>query len=374
MTDSPWTTVEAAVARADDFLLSLRAHGREGAFRTSLVHDPARWPGVLLPGSYDALMALRLTGGLDRLSPAERDAAARFLKTFRGADGSFRNPQHTPESTFKRPEREETDRYIQFHLGNYSLGALEALGDAEPPVLDFVRWALDPAAVDAWLARRDMRDPWLEGNNIVNLASFLLLFARRGGADEAAAHASLRRLVDWHHFNQEPATGFWGVGQTHTPAGHLHAMAGATHNFHLFYALGEPIAHHRAIVDYCLTLPTSIMSACIDVDAVDILANFLILHDYRRADIRAWLSAKLAAVLAFQGPDGGFSDLRDGVRRLDGWIGGYEEPQGISNAFGTYFRLIAVAMIATVLWPGRHPWRFRRMIGIGYFPDHQSSP
>ncbi len=32
---------------------------------------------------------------------------------------------------------------------------------------------------------------------------------------------------------------------------------------------------------------------------------------------------------------------------------GYEEPQGLSNTFATWFRWIAIAMIADVLWPGR---------------------
>ncbi len=374
MMNGMWTRLDSAVERADRFLLSLRVAGRDGVFRTSAAHDPGQWPGVLLPGSYDALMALRLTGGIDRLSAAERAAAAAFLKSFRGPDGGFRNPQHTAETTYKRPERIETDRYIQFHLSNYALGALEAVGDTAPPVLDFARWALDPTALDAWLGRRDMRDAWLEGNNIVNLASFLLLLVQAGGDDERRARHALARLIDWHHFNQEPATGFWGVGQTHSAVGHLHAMAGATHNFHLFYALGETIAYHQAIVDYCLSLPTEISSACIDVDIVDILANFFVRHDYRRADLRAWLSAKLWAILAYQNPDGGFADVSEGVRRLDGWIKGYEEPQGLSNSFATYFRLIAIAMSASILWPGRRPWRFRRMIGIGFFPDYPSIP
>lgn len=374
MMDGTLRAIDQAAARANEFLLSLRVPGRDGAFRTSHAHDPGRWPGVLLPGTYDSLMALRLTGGIARLTAADRRAAADLLKSFRRPDGSFWNPQYTAETTYKRPERAETDGYIRFHLTNYALGALEALGDGEHPVLDFVRWALDPDRVDQWLARRDMRDAWLEGNNVVNLASFLLLFMRGGGSDANTARRSLARMVDWHHFNQEPATGFWGVGQTHSPTGHLHAMAGATHNFHLFYALGEPIPHHRPIVDYCLSLPTAASSACIDVDVVDILANFYVLHDYRRADIEGWLNGKLTALLAFQNADGGFADTREGVRRLDGWINGYEEPQGLSNAFATYFRLIAIAMIDSIILPGRRAWQFRRMIGIGYFPHHPSIP
>jgi hypothetical protein len=363
--------IAAAVARAEGFLWSLQApHQPAGVFRTSHAHDPARWPGVLLPGSYDALMALALTGGIARFGARERALAAAFIKRFRLGNGVFTLPEHRPENTYKRPEREETDRYIAFHLTNYALGALEALGDDEEPWLGFARPFLDPLRLDAWLARRDLRDPWLEGNNIVNLASFLLLTVKLGGDDAAGARAALARLVEWHHFNQEPATGFWGVGQGE-PRQHLHAMAGATHNFHLFYALGAPIPYTERIVDYCLGLPMPVQSACIDVDIVDILANFHAASPYRRADIEAWLAGKLAALLAFQNSDGGFADVTDGVRRLDGWVEGYSEPQGLSNSFATFFRLIAIAMIAATLAPDLRRWGFRRMLGIGYFPEQR---
>jgi hypothetical protein len=364
-----WRRIELGVRRAEAFLRGLAVPHRPGAFRTSEAQDPGRWPGVLLPGTYDSLMALRLIGGIERMPETDRRAAAIFLRSFRRADGSFWNPQLTAETIYKRPERDETDRYIAFHLTNYALGALEALGDDEEPILDFARPYLDPLRLDAWLARRDMRDPWLEGNNIVNLASFLLLLARR--ADDAPrARAALARMIDWHEFNQEPATGFWGVGQTASARGHLHAMAGATHNFHLYFALGHELNFKERILDYCLSLPTAIDTACIDVDAIDIVAHLHARHPYRRPDAEAWLRAKLESLLSFQNEDGGFADTREGVRRLDGWVQGYEEPQGVSNAFATFFRLIAIAMIATTLAPARRRWGFRRMIGIGFCQPH----
>jgi len=71
-------------------------------------------------------------------------------------------------------------------------------------------------------------------------------------------------------------------------------------------------------------------------------------------------------LLNFQNEDGGFADEAAGIRRQDGWVRGYAEPQGISNTFSTWFRWIAIAMCADVLWPGRWNWRFRRMVGVGY--------
>jgi hypothetical protein len=138
------------------------------------------------------------------------------------------------------------------------------------------------------------------------------------------------------------------------------------HNYHLWYATGRPLPHQDKAVDWSLARPPRIHSACIDVDLVDLLVHAHQLIDHRRADIVAWLRALLPELLAFQNADGGFADVRSGVRRQDGWVRGYEEPQGLSNTFATWFRWIAIAMIADLLWPAHWPWRFRRMVGIGY--------
>jgi len=350
--------VDAALRRAGDWLLGMQI--APGIFRMSASHDPLRWPGPRLVGTYDSVMALRLLGRLDEI---DRRAASAFIRSHRQSDGRFANPQMRAEDCFKKDDPAETARYIAFHLSNYSLGALEALDALDPLELAFIEPFLDVTGVEAWLARRDQRDPWQEGNNIVNLASFLLLADERG---DRRALPCLRAMLDWHHRNQEPATGYWAVGQTVSDERRLHAMAGATHNLHLFYRLDEPVPFAEAMIDDCLGLPAAAVSACLDVDPVDILVHLATFSDHRRGEIDGWLAAKLQAMLAAQRGDGGFADVLHGTRRLDGWVRGYEEPQGVSNSFATYFRCIAIAMITDHLWPGHRTFGFRRMIGIGY--------
>jgi hypothetical protein len=272
-----------------------------------------------------------------------------------------------PEDTFKKPDPAETKTYIDFHVSNYSLGALEAIGRLDAPVLDFITTYLRREFLEAWLCRRDLRDPWLEGNNIVNLASFLLLKAQTATPDTRKQIAdAMAILFDWHDRYQEPSTGFWGLGQAHDATMALHAMAGSMHNFHLYYECNLPLPYQDRAIDYALSQPPQIVSACIDVDLVDLLVHGHDCLDYRRSDSAQWLRALLPHLLAFQNPDGGFCDERTGIRRQDGWVKGYQEPQGLSNTFATWFRLIAIAMIADCLWPQWHAWNFRRMIGIGY--------
>ena len=368
--------IGAARVRSLSWYASMQAAGLpEGVARVSAAHDARRWPGMLLPGTYNGTMGRALLGGLDGMAEAKRRLLAGWLLSQRRGDGVFRIAGMLDDAVFKKPDRAETWRYIDFHVTNYSLGALECLVPGEQAVLDFIGSFLDPQVLKAWLAERDLRDPWQEGNNIVNLGGFLLMVQHDGTpARQAQASAAMQVLFDWHDRLQEPATGFWGVGQLSDPLRTLHAMAGSMHNYHLWYATGRPLAYQDKAVDYCLTQPPRVVSACIDVDLVDLLVHAYWQIDHRRGDIRQWLRALLPGLLAFQNPDGGFADEPDGPgvppRRQDGWIAGYEEPQGISNTFATWFRWIAIAMIAECLWPDWMPfeggWRFRRMVGIGY--------
>ncbi len=360
--------IDAARTRTLAWLDAIQAPDLpRGVSRISAAHDASRWPGVLLPGTYNAVMARSLLGDLATWTTPERDSLAQWLLTHRRADGVFRVPGMTDAAVFKKPDPVETWRYIDFHVSNYSLGAIDALTPDAAPLLDFARPWLDVTTLKAWLAERDLRDPWQEGNNIVNLAGFLLLMARHGDAAmKAQVETCITVLFDWHDRLQEPATGFWGVGQLSDPLRAQQAMAGSMHNYHLWYVSSRPLPYQDKAIDWSLAQPPTIDSACIDVDLVDLLAHGRMLTGHRHADIEAWLRVLLPRLLDFQNEDGGFADVREGVRRQDGWVRGYEEPQGLSNTFATWFRWIAIALIADCLWPGRWGWQFRRMVGIGY--------
>jgi hypothetical protein len=365
--------IDNARAATLDWLKAMQATGKpKGCMRISAMHDADRWPGVLLPGTYNGIMCLDLLGGLADWSAAERAALVARLEGSRLPDGRFRIEDMHEADVFKKPDIGETWRYIDFHVTNYTLGAIEALAPDRQPILEFAKDYLEERALGHWLSLRDLRDPWQEGNNIVNLASFLLLLRQHGDGRETGAawqpkvDRALEQLFAWHDRLREPTTGFWGVGQLSDKTQLLHAFAGSMHNFHIWYHEGRALEGQDRAVDYCLSLPPRIDSACIDVDAVDVLVHGWRLLDHRRNEIEEWLALLLPRLLAFQRADGGFCDVLSGIRRQDGWVKGYEEPQGHSNTFATWFRWVAIAMIADVLWPRRWDWKFRSMIGIGY--------
>lgn len=367
------TGIEQARQRSLDWLTRMQVPGRPlGVTRISAMHDVDRWPGMLLPGTYNAVMARQLLGDLVHWREDTCLELVDWLEGHRRADGIFRIPGMTDDTVFKKPLLRDTWAYIDFHVSNYSLGAIQALCPSRPQLLTFARPFLEPLTLQAWLSERDLRDPWQEGNNIVNLVSFLLGLAEQG--EQERVRQALDLLFAWHERLQEPATGFWGVGQALDPTALLHAMAGSMHNFHLWYATGRRLPYHERAIDYALSCSPSVHSACIDVDLVDLLCHGHACIHYRRQEIEDWLRQMLLALLSIQNEDGGFPDELwhpgQGVRRQDGWVQGYTEPQGISNTFSTWFRWIALAMAARCLWPNwqvvEGGWRFRRMVGIGY--------
>ena len=329
---------------------------------------------MLLPGTYNAVMARELLGDIAPMMAPEREALADWLLHHRLADGRFRIPGMTNDTVYKKPQLADTWQYIDFHVSNYSLGAVQALCPQRRALLDFVTPWLEPLHLKAWLSERDLRDPWQEGNNIVNLGSFLLRLVAQEPVMSEQVREAMAIMFAWHERLQEPATGFWGVGQGSDATALLHAMAGSMHNFHLWYATDRALPFQDRAIDYALSRPPEIHSACIDVDLIDLLVHGHRAVDHRRADTERWLRALLAQLLDFQQADGGFADepARAGAspRRQDGWVGGYTEPQGLSNTFATWFRWVAIAMAARCLWPQWQAfaggWQFRRMVGIGY--------
>lgn len=341
-----------------------------GVKRCSAFHDAERWPDMMLAATYNATHALVLSGAYQNLTKQQTDELCGFVQGFQTQSGAFRFRRMREDEIWKGIDLEYTWAYIDQHITNYAVGMLRALGrDARMP-LGFMHAQMNPDALEAWLSRRDLGNPWLEGNSVVNLAGCLI--HEMEGRDDELLGRLMETLFRWHDRWQDPETGYWGTNHPARPASLLEGMAGAAHNFHLFYYYNRPIPYAEKIVDHCLSfMAGGVRSACLDVDVVDVLAN-LYKTGYRRAEIEDALAQFAQRLIAFQNEDGGFADEKNGgVRRMDGWVGGYWEPQGLSNCFATWFRTATLAMIACVLEPASIPrWHFRNTIGIGYYNPH----
>ena len=345
------SSIDLARARAEQYLLSLQV--RPGVFDFSAGND-GREAGMLLPGTYDAVNALGL---MKRLDASWTSDSIAFLQSFRKRDGFFRmSGMKKGELTYPSFE------YDNLHLTNYAMSALDYLGHRpQAGELRFVK-RYTGRRLEQWLKKRDLAKPWSEGNYLVNAASFLI---EGSLANVPGCNEGVRAMQRWHTEVQDE----FGFFHDTAIEDLTNAFAGAAHNFHLYYYFHTPIPQYKAVVDYMLTRPTAADSACIDVDEMDILFHFSA-YGYRVPEIRAWVEKKLENILALQREDGGFPDALYGELTFDGWTK-YREPQGASNAFATWFRLIAIGMADTLLYGRGKNWAFRRTIGIGYAnPDY----
>lgn len=341
-----------------------------GVYRCSDFHNPDIYKGELLHGTYDATHCQTLLGTYSNLNNLQKQEIGDFINSFQLPSGVYRNPDMKDHEVFKSFDKDYTWEYIDFHVTNYCMGALRGLGLKSTHPYRFMERYLTEAGIDKWLDQRIMTDPWLEGNNFVNLTSFLIDILNDGNKE---AKKLIDKIIHWHDANQDPNTGFWGTNHPVKPATLLYGMGGAAHNYHIYTYFNLPIKHYEQIVDYCIDFTNKgVNSACLDVDVVDILCNMLP-YDYRKQDILDALERKIIDLLGFQNSDGGFCDVREGIRRQDGWVGGYWEPQGISNTFATWFRWITIGMAMCCLFPEeKNNWTFRNTIGIGFFNKEYS--
>lgn len=362
-----WKKIEESLKRAEQFLLEQVNTETPGVKRCSSYHDIQKYPDMCLPATYNSVHALLLLGAYQDTKNPECRQAAEFIRSFQTETGAFRFHHMTGEQIWKGKSLSYSWAYIDGHITNYCMGALKSLGEPLRYPLTFTEPFQEPEMLKKWLEERDMTDPWLEGNNIVNLASFLIYELEQ--KEDKRLKELMKLFFDWHEAHQDPETGFWGTNDPVCPAGIMEGMAGAAHNFHLYFYNNREIPYYKPIVDYCLEfIQGRVKSACLDVDVVDILANLMV-FGYRSQEILERLESFAEQLIAFQNEDGGFADEKtNGVRRMDGWAGGYFEPQGLSNCFATWFRSATLAMIACVLEPQRaNRFCFRNTIGIGYY-------
>ncbi|MCI0535154.1 MAG: hypothetical protein L0Z50_07990, partial [Verrucomicrobiales bacterium] len=224
-------------------------------WRHSATHDPEAHPGHLLYGTWSGALASVLLG-LDRTwDERTRDGIARTLNSFQEPDGTY-VMRGIPSPSLNGHDAE----YFSFHCTNYALGALRAIGRAPRFRLGFLDSLSSAVQLSEWLARRDWSHPWAEGNNIVNLASFYAILAE-DGAKWAAER--LQEMADWHDAHQNPVTGLWHEGAAQRPTELLNAIAGAAHNFHIYYHLNRNVPQASLVVDSCLRSGyLGIRSAC----------------------------------------------------------------------------------------------------------------
>lgn len=209
----------------------------------------------------------------------------------------------------------------------------------------------DSVYLQGWLERRDLSNPWLEGNNILFVGQLLVYL--RDVEMHPLAQSALQLWFRWLDDHIDPNTSLWG---TDGYASAMEAVYGGYHQLLVYYHEDHAIPNRQGLVDTVLRLqhadggfhPDGNAGACEDVDCVDILTNAYKRSDYRRPEIRLALRQCMRHILALQNGDGGFPYNRDRPQSHMG-VPGTEALPNQSTAFASWFRVHTLALMAEIL-------------------------
>ncbi len=252
-------------------------------------------------GSYHALHVLDLFGGLESLSPQDRDGWAEYINADQSEDGLFRSAAH----------RGRVDSGIDSiePLWHYTRGHLWALRIIDRPPrypLRFLEPLLDAQALYRWVKRYDWGNSWAAANQVLACVTALLAARDWFGASEVDAvleqgmFPALEELLDEN-------TGFWG---TQLGANLPNGLFGTIHVTPIYFAQGWPLRAVERNLDSTLACQLDDGSFwpggsdCPDFDGAYMMANLNQLTDYRREDLHQAARHYLQHALMHESPDG----------------------------------------------------------------------
>jgi len=353
--------IVTARKRALAYLESMSCETGVGfGWRIGNYHDEHKDPGFLLYGTWCGVYLAVLLGIDSQWSHEYKQSVLNTLQSGQRDDGYFQLSSWSEQN-----HHLHSWQYALFHATNYCLGALRVLGKAPCKPFSFLEAYQNPTVLQAWLDARCMFLPGMEGNNVVNMASFFLEHARQGFD---WAQDAFETLLAWHFRVQNPQTGYFDRLRHNNYANMSHSVTGAAHNLHLFWYSDTRLPRGDLVINDCLCIASNGSStACTDIDVTDILIHLANDNELADQTLRARIGNALALLMTDlldrQNPDGGFGDGIRGELNL----AGYRTPHHVSNIWATWFRMTTIGMISEALGLSKAgTWRFRDTIGMGY--------
>jgi len=322
-----------------------------------------------LYGSCFACMLYHYLGELDQLDGSQKQQWADYLNSWQDPDSGYFIGPELIRSELTSPKH--SYEHLAHHLTVLVLPALKLLGYEPVYPLTFAHSYLVRTYLKNWLNKRDWRDAWLEGNNLLFVGQLLIYL--RDVENISSAQAALNLYFDWLDQHLDPKTGLWG---TNGYCSSFIAMCGGYHQLLVYYYENRNVMHKKQLIDTVLSLqhtdggfhPNGGGGACEDVDAADILVNMYKQTNYKRPQIRYALRKTCRQVLKMQMPDGGFvyrlneSFIHMGIKKT-------ASGPNQSNIFSTWFRIHTLALISEILTDGKKikfNWQFNNSCSMGW--------
>lgn len=319
---------------------------------------------------YASCFAVMITHYIGELYNLPLDLKRRwidYLNSWQSDCGLYIGPE-VDKNSFQSPKH--TFEHITMHLTAHVLPSIHLLGGRPKYRLSFADKYLERGYLENWLEKRNWKEAWLEGNNLLFIAQFLIHLR---DVEEKKAQESIDFYFNWLDDQLDPFTGLWG---TDGHCSKYRAMYGAYHQLIVYFYEGRDIKYKKELIDTVLGLqhPDGGFSphwgggACEDVDAINILVELYKRVDYRRPDIIFSLRRALKLILKNHIEDGGFVyRLNQSFRHLG--LPKTFAPINVSNMFPTWFRIHALALISEILTNeriSRFDWNFNETCSMGW--------
>lgn len=365
-----------------------------GSFRFTF-HQPC----TLMATAY-CVLGLEFTGGLSHLSDSQKSAVIAFLMAGAQPDGTFCDPLFRVEDILSK---EHTHSYFEEETTAMCQQALDALAAPAPPPRNWLSKWQSPDQLIHYFESLPWQNPWLDSNPVMFALGQICHDVERHRQSELLEFVDA--ALDWLDAHQSSTTGLW---QGPYEVSVTNAMA-ATFHFTFFYGYrNRPLQYTEKIIDSCLSLqePHGLFSGneigqtCLDYDALDLLAKASLATDYRYDDVRNAMARAYQALLELHNSsDGGFANCKEHlIDKRQGRKAKLLRKVGLakfapsyarmpiaktynvcwrllscdsakSNAFSTWFRLLALSLSTQPYWLNTHLsdlFTFRRLPFLGY--------
>ncbi|MGH7578514.1 MAG: glycosyltransferase [Longimicrobiales bacterium] len=353
-------------------------------------------PPSLMATAY-CVLGLEFSGGIDGVATDRKRAITSFLLRGASPDGNFRDPRWVefPHQSSRHPPE-----YFEEELTTFCQQALDALIEPAPPARRWPEGFLRPGGISHRFESLAWDNAWRDSNRVMFVLAQLCHDAERHGRAELLSVVDVG--LDWLDLHQSPRTGLWDGPSAVSLA---NAMAATFHFTFFYFYRGRSLRYAERIIDSCLALQErhglfsgrNVGHTCLDYDALDLLAKAALLSDHRSGEIAEAMGRARSTLLDLSDPaTGAFVHCREQSRprlpsaqrlplawRLSRWLPARRVPLrrpwhtgspllssecSASNAFSTWFRLLAVELADPGTRPGGsdHGRRFRRLPFLGF--------
>ena len=331
---------------------------------------------ITLYASCFSFMILYYINKLSEFSSLEIKQWAEYILKHQNENGLFYGPEILKG---KLLSDSHSKNHLAWHLTCHVLPVLKIM-EVKPKIpLKFFEPYLLEHNLNKWLKRRNWREPWIEGNNLLFMGQLLTYFYEEEKVLEAKDR--IEQLFKWLDEKIDPDTGFWG---TQYGSNVYSSVYGGYHQLLLYYYWNHEIAHPHKMIDTVLSLQhfdggfsnSWGGGSCEDVDCVDILVNLYKKTNYRRKDIEKALIKNSFSVLRRNNSEGGFVYKKDSQFYHMGMEFTYAAP-GRANIFSTWFGINTLLLISEIVKIPKikiKKYDFNKSVSMGWHQKWEKKP